>query len=159
MSARRLPGSALRARRGRRTDLPAVRALLGLGVASGLDKRFGRRLVADLGHDVHVAEDGAGTLVGVVAVAYVRSLAAGRWTALLDVARVRDGAEPAALSALLDLAEARARRRGCVELRAWLSPDDPPLRALLCARGWQAAAALLTALPPVGPHTAGPVPG
>ncbi|MCW5893511.1 MAG: NAD-glutamate dehydrogenase [bacterium] len=112
MPSGRLPGTDVRVRRARRQDLPRLAPLLA-GDAAGRDRRFFRRLLADLGADVYVAEDAAGALVGVVAVAYVRSLAAGRTAALLDAACLRPGVDEAVLDGLLAVAATRARRRGC----------------------------------------------
>lgn len=133
----RLPGLGVRLRRARRTDLDAVRALLGRPPWPGA-QRFDRRYVADLGHDVYVAQDARGEVVGVVAVVYVRSLARGRWRAVLDVLRAR---ERAVGEALLAFAEGRARHRGCRTLETWPESDDDPLVAQVAARGWRAGCA------------------
>lgn len=139
MPARRLPGLGVRLRRGRRTDLTAVRALLGRTDRPGA-QRFDRRVVTDLGGDVYVAEDAAGGLVGVVAVAYVRSLREGRWTALLDVLRARD---VALATALLECAAGRARARGCTALQTLAAAGDAGLAETLGALGWQPAGQVL----------------
>lgn len=125
----------LRLRRARRTDLTRLHRLV---PASGdaRTERFGRRTLADLSHDVYVAEATDGALVGVVTIGYVRALGQGRYVAVLDTARAEPGAS-GVMAALLDLAETRARRRGCLHLRAWPGPDDHALRAALTARGWR----------------------
>lgn len=143
MAARVLPGGDLRVRRGRRHDLTAVRTLLG---ADALPPKFFRRLVTDLGADVYVAEDAGGVIVGLVSVAYARSLVRGGASALLD--GVRAGREPAGplLEGLIAFAEERARRRGCRRLTAWVEPGDVALRAALLARGYRAGELLVTEL-------------
>jgi L-amino acid N-acyltransferase YncA len=136
MTAKRRLDGGLLLRRGRRADLDRLRGLLS-GWSAPRAERFDRRTLADLGQDVYVAEAPDGELVGVVAVAYVRSLRAGRFAAVLDTARAAAGVERTLLDALLDVAEERARRRGCRQVRAWLAPDDSALRAALTSRGWQ----------------------
>src|SRR5207249_5975296 len=84
-----LPGTAVRVRRGRRRDLAQVQSLLGMPDEPRL-ARFFRRLVADLGSDVYVAENPDGAIVGLVAVVYARSLVRGGVTASLDGARARE---------------------------------------------------------------------
>jgi L-amino acid N-acyltransferase YncA len=133
-TTRRFEGG-LRLRRGRRTDVARLRRLVPAPLEPRAE-RFDRRTLADLGHDVYVAEAPDGALVGVVAVGYVRSLQQGRHTAVLDTARVEPG-NGALLEALLDLAEERARRRGCRQVRAWPGPEDDGLRAALATRGWR----------------------
>jgi hypothetical protein len=145
MAAKQRLEGGLRLRRGRRRDLDRLRGLLS-GRSEPRAERFDRRTLADLGHDVYVAEAPGGELVGVVVVAYVRSLRAGRFAAVLDMARATpDGGRPL-LDALLDLAEERARRRGCRHVRAWLGHDDGALRAALTSRGWQMEESLERAL-------------
>ena len=141
MSARQLPGTDVRLRRGRRRDLEGVHALL--ADDGGLRRaRFDRRTLADLAQDVYVAERPGGELVGVVAVAYLRSLRGGRFAAVLDTARAHTGL----LDRLIAFAEERARRRGCRQVRAWVDPGDGALRAALLSRGWRLADALEVAL-------------
>lgn len=106
-------------------------------------ERFLRRLLADLGTDVYVAEAEGGEIVGVVAIAYVRSLQRGRWAAVLDAART---ARAPLLDGLIAFAEERARRRGCAQMRAWVEPDDPQLRAALASRGYADGAVLVAEL-------------
>jgi hypothetical protein len=149
MAAKRRLDGGLRLRRGRRTDLDRLEGLLPAG-GEARTSRARRRTLADLSHDVYVAETPAGELVGVVAVAYVRSLRAGRFAAVLDTARaVPDSGRPL-LDALLDLAEERARRRGCRQVRAWLGPEDEVLRGALASRGWCVEESLAHVLAPEG---------
>jgi len=130
MAARVLPGSDCRVRRGRRHDLGAVRTLLG---TDDVPPKLFRRLLADLGADVYVAEDPGGTVVGLVSVAYARSLMQGGGAALLDGARA---SHAPVLDGLIAFAEERARRRGCRRLAAWVAPEDGALRAALLRRGY-----------------------
>lgn len=138
-----LPGTGIRLRRGRRRDLAQVQSLLGLAGGDRL-ARFFRRVVADLGTDLYVAEDGDGAIVGLVSVVYARSLVRGGMSATLDGARAR--AAPALLDRLVAFAEERARRRGCRRLAAWVEPGDAELRAALVARGYHAGELLVTEL-------------
>jgi GNAT superfamily N-acetyltransferase len=142
--ARLLPGTAVRVRRGRRRDLAQVQSLLGADAGDRLE-RFFRRILADLGSDVYVAEDGGGEIVGLVAVVYARSLVRGGLSAVLDGARARR--EPARLlEGLVAFAEERARKRGCRRLTAWLEPEDAALRATLLARGYRPGELLVAEL-------------
>src|SRR6185369_3656432 len=125
----------VRVRRGRRSDLPRVRSLLPMADAAGRE-RFDRRTLASLAGDVYVAEDAAGAIVGVVSVAYLRSLGEGRFAAVLDAARAAADS-PSLLDRLIAFAEARARRRGCPRLAARLGPDDRALRTALESRGYR----------------------
>jgi hypothetical protein len=99
-------------------------------------------MLADLGMDVYVAEDATGAIVGVVAVAYYRSLMQGGQSAVLDGARA---ASAPVLEALLAFAEERARRRGCQRLAAPVDADAA-LRAALTARGYRAGELLVADL-------------
>ena len=146
MSARMLPGTALRVRRGRRRDLPQVQAVLGLASEDRL-ARFYRRLIADLGTDVYVAEDAAGEIVGIVSLVYARSLVRGGLSAMLDGARARHQPARELIEGLVAFAEERARRRGCRRLTAWVDDGDVELRAALLARGYRAGEALVADLP------------
>ena len=143
--ARFLPGTAVRVRRGRRRDLASVQSLLGESAGAGLERLF-RRIVADLGSDVYVAEDGAGEIVGLVSVVYARSLVRGGVSAMLDGARARRQPAPAILEGLVAFAEERARKRGCRRLTAWVDPDDRDLRETLVARGYRPGDLLVTEL-------------
>lgn len=145
MTARLLPGTALRLRRGRRGDVAALEAVFGVEPGAR-PARFYRRLLADLGADVYVAEDGDGSIVGVVSLVYARSLVRGGTSAFLDGARTRDGAGPMLLEGLVAFAEERARRRGCLRLAAWVGAGDDDLRAALLARGYRAGELLVTDL-------------
>ena len=140
--ARLLPGTAVRVRRGRRHDLPGVQALLAAPADDRLERVF-RRILADLGTDLYVAEDERGEIVGLVSVLYARSLARGGLSALLDGARAR---RPALLAGLVAFAEERARKRGCRRLAAWVDAGDAELRAALRARGYHAGELLVTGL-------------
>ena len=135
---RLLPASGLRVRRGRRRDLVQLGALL--GPAAERLERVVRRLLADLGRDVYVAEDGSGEIVGLVSVVYARSLVRGGLGAFLDGARARRPAAPALLDDLVAFAEERARQRGCVRIAAWVDAEDVELRSVLERRGWRAGA-------------------
>jgi len=124
----------VRVRRGRRSDFARVRALL--REPGPRRERFDRRTLGSLAGDVYVAEARGGEIVGIVAVAYLRSLAEGRFAAVLDAARVVPESAPL-LDRLIAFAEARARRRGCRRLAAWVSPGDAALRAALASRGYR----------------------
>ena len=134
--ARLLAGTDLRVRRGRRCDLAQVRALLGTSGDDRLERVF-RRIVADLGTDVYVAEDDGGEIVGLVAVVYARSLVRGGLSATLDGARARREPARPLLERLVAFAEERARKRGCARLAARVAPDEADLRAALVARGYR----------------------
>ena len=133
--ARLLPGTGLRVRRSRRDDLTQLGALLGPD-ADGWRARSFRRIVADLGSDVYVAEGPGGEIVGVVSVVYARSLVHGGLSAMLDGARARHRPARALLAPLVAFAEERARKRGCRRLTAWVARDDAELRATLLDRGY-----------------------
>ena len=133
--ARQLPGIGVRVRRGRRHDLPQVQSLLGATAGERLARLF-RRIVADLGSDLYVAEDGTGEIVGLVSVVYARSLVRGGLSATIDGARARGAVSPLR-EGLVAFAEERARRRGCRRLAAWVDPGEGDLRATLLARGYR----------------------
>ena len=141
--ARLLPGMAVRVRRGRRRDFAQVRSLVDADAGARLERVF-RRIVADLGTDVYVAESGDGEIVGLIAVTYARSLVRGGISAMLDGARTRR--ERDILDGLVAFAEERARKRGCDRLTAWVAPDDADLRATLVARGYRAGELLVAEL-------------
>jgi GNAT superfamily N-acetyltransferase len=145
MVGRRLPGTALRVRRGRRRDLAQVERVLGPSADAGLARVF-RRVVADLGTDLYVAEDEGGEIVGIVSVAYARSLLRGGVSAWLDGARARREPARPVLEGLVAFAEERARRRGCRRLAAWVDAGDAELRATLLARGYRPGDLLVTDL-------------
>jgi hypothetical protein len=140
---RLLPGIAVR--RGRRRDLVQLRSLLGTDHTERL-ARLLRRILADLGSDVYVAEDATGEIVGLVAVVYARSLVRGGLSAMLDGARARREPARPLLERLVAFAEERARKRGCRRLTAWIDPADVELRAALLARGYRAGEVLVTEL-------------
>src|SRR5947199_69697 len=81
-----------------------------------------------------------------IALAYARSLLGGGLAAVLEVAR--RSTEPRLGEGLVAFAEDRARRRGCRELAARIDGVDPELRAVLLARGFRPADALVAALVP-----------
>jgi N-acetylglutamate synthase-like GNAT family acetyltransferase len=137
----------IRVRRSRRSDLGRVRALLPASAVRG--ERFDRRTLASLAGDLYVAEDGEGAIVGLVSVAYVRSIAEGRFAAVLDAARTASDSPPL-LDRLIAFAEARARRRGCRRLAAWVDPADAALRAALESRGYRTGPLLVTELGGIG---------
>ncbi|HJQ84036.1 MAG TPA: hypothetical protein VKA21_08175 [Candidatus Binatia bacterium] len=141
-----LPDAGVRVRRGRRRDLAAVQALLGVAAASDRLERWFRRIVADLGTDIYVAEDAAGTVIGLVSVVYARSLVQGGLSATLDGARARREPAGPLLDGLVAFAEERARKRGCRRLVACVPSDDGALRAALVARGYRAGELLVTDL-------------
>lgn len=141
-------GSDVRVRRGRRSDLPRVQALLA-APAGARHERFDRRTLASLAGDVYVAEDAGGDIVGVVSVAYLRSLAEGRFAAVLDAARAAADS-PSLLDRLIAFAETRARRRGCPRLSARIAPEDAALRAALASRGYRTSDLLVVDLGEAG---------
>jgi hypothetical protein len=140
---RLLPGTAVRVRRGRRRDLAQLRSLVDPAAGERLERLL-RRILADLGTDVYVAEAADGEIVGLVSVTYARSLVRGGVSAMLDGARTRR--ERAVLDGLVAFAEERARRRGCRRLTAWVAPDDGDLRATLAARGYRPGELLVAEL-------------
>jgi hypothetical protein len=143
MAGEALAGTDVRVRRGRRGDLPRVLALLGVETTPRLARLY-RRVVADLGTDLYVAENAAGEVVGLVSIVYGRSLFRGGLSAHLDGARAGGDRAAPVLDGLVAFAERRARRRGCARLEA--RGGDPELRAALLARGWRAGEALVAEL-------------
>jgi L-amino acid N-acyltransferase YncA len=137
----------VRVRRSRRSDLARVRALMPND--GERRERFDRRTLASLASDVYVAEDARGAIVGIVSVAYLRSITEGRFAAVLDAARAAADSPPL-LDRLIAFAEARARRRGCRRLAAWIGPDDGALRAALESRGYGSGDLLVTELGETG---------
>jgi GNAT superfamily N-acetyltransferase len=130
----------IRRRRAHRADFDAVRDLL---AASGLtspareraDLRRFRRIVADLGGDLYVAL-AAERVVGFVHLSYTRQIASAgraRIEALLVAPAWR---RQGVASSLVDLALARARRRGCAEI-GWVPPPGPEARGFLLRLGWE----------------------
>jgi GNAT superfamily N-acetyltransferase len=123
-------------RRGRRTDFTAVMSLLAAGgmavpVPERATLRRFRQVVADLGGDFYLAlvDD---VVVGLVHVTYARQLAAPP-SALLDQLVVVPAYRRRGIgSALLALAERRARQRGCDTFALVVPhPADAVARALL----------------------------
>jgi len=145
MPAEALAGTNVRVRRGRRGDLPRVLALLGRESAPR-SARLYRRVVADLGTDLYVAEDTAGEVVGLVSIVYSRALFRGELSARLDGARASASPAVPVLDGLIAFAERRARRRGCRRLEASLDGGDAELRTTLLARGYRAGEALVADL-------------
>src|SRR5213593_2264161 len=142
---RLLPGTGVRVRRGRRHDVARLAPLLDAGGGDRLERVI-RRILADLGSDVYVAEDGEGEIVGLVSVVYARSLVRGGVSAMLDGARARREPARPLLEELVAFAEERARKRGCRRLTAWVDPADGELRATLLARGYRPGELLTTEL-------------
>jgi GNAT superfamily N-acetyltransferase len=131
----------IRHRRARRTDFDAIGALL---TAAGLTAppperaalRNFRRLVADLGSDLYVAERDAQVL-GLVHVVYARRLfrpARARLELLLVSPAARGHGVGRSLAAL---AVGRAQRRGCAALRCGAASGADHAPAFLQHLGWQ----------------------
>jgi GNAT superfamily N-acetyltransferase len=127
-------------RRARRTDFDAVGAILQASAAptpprdrAGLH-RF-RRVVADLGADLYVAE-ADGRVLGIVHISYVRHVnrppEARIELLVVDPPMRRQGVG----RGLLVLAAARARRHGCVALRCSVAPAAE-MQAFFTRVGWQ----------------------
>lgn len=117
-----MPGSDLRIRRARRADFDGVSRILERVGGSPLPpdrrtiRRF-RRIVADLGSDLYVAEK-EGRLLGFVYVRYSRHLAHGS-QARVEQLVVEPGSEESRVrDELLGLALRRARKRDCTSLHA-----------------------------------------
>jgi len=107
----------IKIRRGKRTDFPALMALLATessGEASKGQIRHWRRLASDPGLDFYVAEQRE-TIQGMVLVCYIRDLRCPGWQAILDIV-VPASVEYGIAQALLAFAKARARKRGCQRL-------------------------------------------
>jgi N-acetylglutamate synthase-like GNAT family acetyltransferase len=110
-------GGEVKIRRGRRTDFPALMALLAVGSSGEASKgqmRHWRRLACDPGLDFYVAEQ-QGKIHGIVLVCYIRDLRYPGWQAILNVV-VPAAEEYGIVQALLAFAKARARKRGCQRL-------------------------------------------
>ena len=112
---------AVTIRRGRRTDLLALLSLLHPEPLAEIDQthaRHWRRLASDPGLDFYVAEYN-GAIQGALLVCYVRALRTHGWQAILDVAFPSPPVQILEQE-LLNFAKARARKRGCRQLIAWL---------------------------------------
>jgi len=121
-------------RRGKRTDLPALRPFLAFPLTHDTDKKHTqhwRRLAGDPAHDFYVAEQ-HGTLQGIVLVSYVRTLIHLGWLATLDLA-ISPAAESTVSFELIDFAKDRARKRGCQRIVVYSNGSAPlmPLTPLL----------------------------
>ena len=111
---------AVKIRRGRRTDLPALVALLKPEAPAFIDEvqtRHWRRLASDPGLDFYIAEHN-GTILGALLVCYIRTLRKQGWHAILDVAFTVTSPCDLGLT-LVSFAKMRARKRGCRQLIAW----------------------------------------
>jgi len=133
--------TSVRHRRARRADFDAIRALLETSALSALgqeraDLRRFRRLVADLGADLYVAERDTRVL-GVVHVTYTRLLTRSPQARLQLLAVAPDARASGVGRALIALAAARARRRGCTALRCGTALATPDARAFLERIGWR----------------------
>ena len=146
----------IKIRRGKRTDIPALRALLNPAGAvtpdiSKHETRYWRRLAADPSLDFYVAEY-AGRLQGLVLVCYIRRLDYHGWCAVLDFAlsgSVAEDLRDDIGQALINFAKTRARKRGCQQLVVHPSDADSPyrqelLKALLTGHGFQSVGSLLS---------------
>jgi N-acetylglutamate synthase-like GNAT family acetyltransferase len=112
---------AIKIRRGRRTDEAALEVLLSPVPHTDSAKaqiRHWRRLASDPSLDFYVAEHNDGSIQGVVLVCYVRRLRVRGWEAVLDIV-VHPAAASTIGQTLLDFAKARARKRGCQQLRLY----------------------------------------
>ena len=108
-------------RRGRRTDITALQALL-FPDASGeewskTEVRHWRRLARDPALDFYVAQHD-GVLHGMVLVSYVRRLRHHGWLAVVDIALLPSASAQVG-PALLGFTKERARKRACPSL-VWL---------------------------------------
>ena len=115
-----MPGmqeGTIKIRRGKRTDFPALIALVHSQSPCEANKgqvRHWRRLAGDPSLDFYIAEQ-EGTIRGMVLVCYIRELSRPGWQAILDV--VAPVSEECGIGrALLDFVKGRARKRGCQRL-------------------------------------------
>jgi len=104
-----LEGREAKIRRATRRDLASVERLVG----HAIPLRFGRRALADRRADVWVAEEAGGGIVGVMGLAYRRSLSLPG--VIVDVDPLV-ATRPIIRDGLLDFARTRARGRGCAML-------------------------------------------
>ena len=115
-----MPGmqdGTVKIRRGKRTDFPALTALLNSQAPHETNKgqvRHWRRLASDPSLDFYIAEQ-EGPIRGMVLVCYIRELSRPGWQAILDVV-APVSAECSIGRALLDFVKQRARKRGCQRL-------------------------------------------
>lgn len=132
---------SVRHRRARRTDFDAIRTIV---EASGLSapalertalRRF-RRVVADLGADLYVAEVET-RVIGVVHVTYARHLAGPAEAQLALLAVAPEVRRQGVGRGLVALAAARAQRRGCGALRCGAAAGSDHTRAFLGRTGWR----------------------
>jgi N-acetylglutamate synthase-like GNAT family acetyltransferase len=137
---------SVKIRRGKRTDFPALLALLPPANQAETHKahlRHWRRLASDPRHDFYVAEQ-KGALLGLVLVCYVRSLRHEGWQAILDVV-VSPLSEDTVGQDLLAFAKARARKRGCQQVLFYVprqrTQDES---ALLAHAGFHSAGEMLS---------------
>jgi GNAT superfamily N-acetyltransferase len=136
----------IRHRRARRSDFDAIRAIM---VSAGLPvpaperaalRQF-RRVVADLGADVYVADVDA-CVLGVMHITYTRPLS-GPPRAHLELLAVASDARGRGVGrSLATFAAARARRRGCVALQCGAPPTDGG-RTFFARTGWRGNGVLL----------------
>ncbi|MGE0825645.1 MAG: N-acetyltransferase family protein [Candidatus Binatia bacterium] len=118
---------AIKIRRGKRTDFPALVTLLSPLVSPDKEKawnRYWRRLVSDPAHDCYVAEQ-SGSIQGMVLVSYIRSLSQCGWQAVLDIIPPFSSSEVS--QELVKFAKVRARQRGCQNMFLWALPEQTPL--------------------------------
>jgi GNAT superfamily N-acetyltransferase len=131
----------IRHRRVRRTDFDAIWTMLtasGIAVSTAPDRatlrRF-RRVVADLGVDLYVAE-ADGRPLGLVHIAYTRRLAGAPEAQLELLVVVPEARRHGVATELAAFAAARARRRGCAALRC-VAPASGDAREILERLGWR----------------------
>jgi N-acetylglutamate synthase-like GNAT family acetyltransferase len=98
-------------RRATRHDLAAIATLLDRAIPV----RFGRRAVADRRDEVYVADEVGVGVVGVVGLAYRRSLSVPGMVVDVDPLA---GSRRTVVAGLLDFVVGRARARGCVRVCA-----------------------------------------
>jgi N-acetylglutamate synthase-like GNAT family acetyltransferase len=143
-----MPGmqnGTVKIRRGKRTDFPALMALVAPRAAiaaEGVQIRHWRRLAGDPSRDFYVAEQG-GTIRGIVLVCYIRELHQPGWQAVLDIV-APPFTECGIGQALLDFAKERARKRGCQRLIYILSREESDSPASLSPFGFQRVGEVLS---------------